>query len=85
MNIINLLQSPEQHIKLMMFSVNYINSRLETFYNTEPEKIDIQRNKEYLELMLLREDIITNINPDQLVIINEAVDKANTALANHNP
>ena len=69
----------------MMFSVNYINSRLETFYNTEPEKIDIQRNKEYLELMLLREDIITNINPDQLVIINEAVDKANTALANHNP
>lgn len=84
MNIINLLQSPEQHIKLMMFSVNYINSRLETFYNTEPEKIDIQRNKEYLELMLLREDIITNINPDQLVIINEAVDKANTALANHN-
>ena len=85
MNIINLLQSPEQHIKLMMFSVNYINSRLETFYNTEPEKIDIQRNKEYLELMLLREDIITHINPDQLVIINEAVDKANTALANHNP
>ena len=69
----------------MMFSVNYINSRLETFYNTEPEKIDIQRNKEYLELMLLREDIITHINPDQLVIINEAVDKANTALANHNP
>jgi hypothetical protein len=84
MNIINLLQSPEQHIKLMMFSVNYINSRLETFYNTEAEKIDIQRNKEYLELMLLREDIITNINPDQLVIINEALDKANTALANHN-
>ena len=84
MNIINLLQSPEQHIKLMMFSVNYINSRLETFYNTEAEKIDIQRNKEYLELMLLREDIITNINPDQLVIINKAVDKANTALANHN-
>ena len=69
----------------MIFSVNYINSRLETFYNTEPEKIDIQRNKEYLELMLLREDIITHINPDQLVIINEAVDKANTALANHNP
>ena len=85
MNIINLLQSPEQHIKLMMFSVNYINSRLETFYNTEPEKIDIQRNKEYLELMLLREDIITHINPDKLVIINESVDKANSALANHNP
>lgn len=80
MNIVDLLQSPEKHIELMMSSVNYINSRLDTFYNTESERIDIQRNKEYLEIMLSKKFILENIKQEQLSSINEAIDKASSVL-----
>jgi hypothetical protein len=83
MNIVDLLQSPEKHIELMMSSVNYINSRLDTFYNTESERIDIQRNKEYLEIMLSKKFILENIKQEQLSSINEAIDKASSVLINN--
>jgi hypothetical protein len=83
MNIVDLLQSPEKHIELMMSSVNYINSRLDTFYNTESERIDIQRNKEYLQIMLSKKFILENIKQEQLSYINEAIDKASSVLINN--
>lgn len=83
MNIIDLLQSPTQQIELMLDSVNYINSRLETYYNTEPERIDIQRNKEYLDIMLAKNSIIDNITPEQLLLVQQAIDKASSVLLNN--
>lgn len=80
MNILDLLQSPEQHIERMLQSVNYINSRLETFYNTEPERVDIQRNKEYLEIMLAKDFVSDNIKSDQLILVQQAIDKASSVL-----
>ena len=67
----------------MLDSVNYINSRLETYYNTEPERIDIQRNKEYLEIMLAKPSIIDNIKPEQLLLVQHAIDRAASVLLNN--
>ena len=80
---LDLLQSPEQHIQRMLQSVIYINSRLETFYNTELERADIQRNKDYLEIMLAKDFILNNIQSDQMVLVKQAIDKASSALLNN--
>lgn len=84
MNQIELLQNPEQQIDLMLHSVQYIRSRLETFYNTTKEREDIERNKQYLELMISKTFILNKISPDILADIRLCIDEASTALTYNN-
>jgi len=81
LNLLNDLENPVKHIQLMMDSVLYINNRLETFYNTEKERADIQRNVDYLKIMLNKNFILQNINQSQLDQVNSAIDSGEAALS----
>lgn len=79
-NILEDLENPQKHIPLMMDSVSYIEDRLSTYYGTDKEKDDIQRNLEYLQVMLSKSFIVSNLTQEQLLSINTAIDRASSIL-----
>lgn len=79
-NFIDDLDNPVKHIERMMDSVVYITSRLETFYNTDQERQDIQRNIDYLKLMITKDFIVQNITESELSQVNSAIDNGEITL-----
>lgn len=82
-NITQDLYDFNKHFKLMNDSVTYIANRLESFYNTEEERTDIQRNLDYLKTMLNKDFISNGLSQDQLNLILSTIDKAQTTLSNN--
>jgi hypothetical protein len=82
-NITQDLYDFNKHFKLMNDSVTYIANRLESFYNTEEERTDIQRNLDYLKTMLNKDFISNGLSQDQLNLILSTIDKAQTTLFNN--
>lgn len=60
-DIQNLIGS-QQKLKSLEDSINYINNRLQTYYDTDQEKYDIERNIIHSELILSDTKITSLLN-----------------------
>jgi hypothetical protein len=72
-DILNNGITTEQKISAMIDSRDLINNILDTFYGTDREKDDIQRNIDHLNQCLLNEEILSNLTPELLSSINDSI------------
>lgn len=68
--------TPEKQIQSIDDSINYINNRLVSYYNTEQEKADIQRNLDHVNLMLSNESLLTLISEEKLLQYKDTIYQA---------
>ena len=69
------LLTVEQQINSLDDSVNYINNRLSSYYNTEAEKNDIKRNVDHIRTLLLKDYIVSNLSPEQISNYRDSIHK----------
>lgn len=72
--------SPETKVQSIRDSIEYIESRLETFYDTEQEKIDIIRNIKHAELYLSDNNLKQMIDNTTLIKYNNILHSAKSRL-----
>lgn len=63
----------EQKISAMIDSKNLVNQILDTYYGTEQEKEDIQRNIDHLNQALSNNEILSNLTSELLSSINDTI------------
>ena len=79
-DVINEILGLEKQIESMDDSVDYINNRLNTFYNTENEKIDIKRNIDHLKLLLSKPQIVDILSQDKIIFYNDAIHRGESVI-----
>lgn len=63
----------EKKISAMIDSKDLINNILDTYYGTDREKDDIQRNVDHINQCLLDAEILSNLSPELLSIMNNVI------------
>lgn len=81
-NIVNIddLLTPEKQLQSIIDSAEYIINRLSSFYDTEEERLDIQRNITHMELTLAKEAVLAIISENQLLSMNDVISTAKARL-----
>lgn len=63
----------EKKISAMIDSINLINNILDTYYGTDTEKADVQRNIDHLNQCLSNDEILSNLSSELLSSINDTI------------
>lgn len=78
-DIKNLIGS-QQKLKSLEDSINYIQNRLQTYYNTDQEKYDIERNIIHSELILSDNNILSILNSNTIDSYKNTIHAAKSRL-----
>lgn len=77
---INKLISIDQQIQSIDDSVDYIENRLSSFYNTTAEKEDLRRNIDHIKTLLNKDIIISKLSEDNIIAYRSVIDRGESVL-----